>query len=189
MTTLYRLESNKEEGNKEERLRRIKNHVHKNMHLEKTINAWKSATNFLGKIHVTTEEHAAEREQLLAAKAEELKISKKEEEEYGDCIEIKIPKGKKRGHDPSKSKESDVLRYRVTCERSGKHAFESKDVAMVVGGELQDKYHWVVDLSTYHLEVVCKLRNGMQQIINDKIEDFLKIKCTNKKFCPPEFLR
>lgn len=67
---------------------------------------------------------------------------------------------KKRGQDPSESKENDVLRYRVTCERNGKHSFESNDVAKVIGGELQEKYHWIVDLYTYHLEIVCKLMQG-----------------------------
>lgn len=67
---------------------------------------------------------------------------------------------KKRGQDPSESKENDVLRYRVTCERNGEHSFESNDVAKVVGGELQEKYHWIVDLYTYHLEIVCKLMQG-----------------------------
>nr|XP_012221452.1 PREDICTED: THUMP domain-containing protein 3-like [Linepithema humile] len=148
------------ENNKEADLQKIKDHVHKSVHLEKAMNAWKSATNFLGKIYPTIEEHAAEKEKALATKVEELKMSKEKDPLDWDCSELETPKGKKRGQDPSESKEDDVLRYRVTCERSGKHAFESKDVAMVIGGELQDKYHWMVDLSMYHLEVVCKLTDG-----------------------------
>lgn len=157
MTTLEAFENNKEAD-----LQKIKDHVHKSMRLEKAINAWKQATNFLGKAYPTIEEHAAEKERALATKVEELKISKKDDPLDWDCSESKTSKGKKRGQDPSSSKEDDILRYRVTCERSGEHAFESKDVATIIGGELQDKYHWMVDLSMYHLEIVCKLTDGMQ---------------------------
>ncbi|CAL1685252.1 unnamed protein product [Lasius platythorax] len=96
-------------------------------------------------------------------KTEELEIHNEEkgEHEPSECdISQKKElenKGKKRGQDPSESKESDILRYRVTCERNGKHAFESKDIARITGEVVQDKYHWVVDLTKYHLEVVCKL--------------------------------
>ncbi|XP_025987870.1 THUMP domain-containing protein 3 [Solenopsis invicta] len=128
---------------------------------KKTLEAWKCATDFKGKLYPTIEEYSAAKEQNLIVKAEMLKLRNKEQEEKDpfdwDVSEMKEEKGKKRGQDPSQSKESDILKYRVTCERSGKHVVESKDVAGVIGEVLQDKFHWLVDLSTYHLEIVCKL--------------------------------
>ncbi|XP_012531430.1 THUMP domain-containing protein 3 isoform X2 [Monomorium pharaonis] len=128
---------------------------------KKTLKAWKCATDFKGKLYPTIEEYTAAKEQDLIVKAEMLKIRNKEQEEKDpldwNVSEMKEEKGKKRGQDPSKSEENDVLKYRVTCERSGKHTVESTDVARVIGEVLQDKFHWLVDLSMYHLEIVCKL--------------------------------
>lgn len=131
---------------------------------KKTLEAWKHMTNFKGKLYPTIDEYNVAKGQDLVAKAKMLEIRNKEKEEKDPCdwdvSEMKEEKGKKRGQDPSKSDENDVLKYRVTCERSGKHAVESKDVATVIGEVLQDKFHWIVDLSMYHLEVVCKLIDG-----------------------------
>ncbi|RLU23553.1 hypothetical protein DMN91_003758 [Ooceraea biroi] len=137
--------------------------VNKSTNLSKGLDAWKRATNFKGKLYPTIEEYNVAKEQALAAKTEvsEIDNEKKEEEEpKSESKEKDAPdarKKKKRGQDPSESKEDDILKYRVTCERTGEHSFESNDVAKVVGGELQEKYHWIVDLCTYHLEIVCKL--------------------------------
>ncbi|XP_018303621.1 THUMP domain-containing protein 3 isoform X2 [Mycetomoellerius zeteki] len=128
---------------------------------KKTLEAWKCATSFKGKLYPTTEEHVEAKKEDLVAKTEMLEMRNKEKEKKDpydwDVSEMKEEKGKKRGQDPSKSQENDILKYRVTCERSGKHAVESKDVARVIGEVLQDKFHWLVDLSMYHLEIVCKL--------------------------------
>ncbi|KAL6265245.1 hypothetical protein P5V15_002164 [Pogonomyrmex californicus] len=139
---------------------------------KKTLDAWKCATNFKGKLYPTIEEYTAVKEQHLVAKAEMLKIRNKEKEDKDpldwNISEMKVDKEKKRGQDPLKAEESDVLKYRVTCERIGKHAFESKDVARVIGEVLQDKFHWLVDLSTYHLEIVCK-------VIDDQLITHLRV--------------
>ncbi|XP_011689457.1 PREDICTED: THUMP domain-containing protein 3-like [Wasmannia auropunctata] len=127
----------------------------------KTLEAWKCATSFKGKLFPTAEEYIEAKKQNLVEKTEMLEMRNKEKEEKDpldwDVSGMKEERGKKRGQDPSQSKENDILKYRVTCERSGKHAVESKDVARVVGEVLQDKFHWLVDLSMYHLEIVCKL--------------------------------
>lgn len=131
---------------------------------KKTLEAWKCMTSFKGKLYPTIEEYAVAKEEDLAARAKMLEMRNKKKEEKDpldwDVSEMKEEKGRKRGQDPSKSEEKDVLKYRVTCERSGKHSVESKDVARVVGEVLQDKFHWIVDLSMYHLEIVCKLIDG-----------------------------
>ncbi|KYN20046.1 PREDICTED: THUMP domain-containing protein 3-like [Trachymyrmex cornetzi] len=128
---------------------------------KKTLEAWKCATSFKGKLYPTNEEYVEAKKEDLVAKTEMLEMRNKEKgkkDPYDwNVSEMKEEKGKKRGQDPSKSQENDILKYRVTCERSGKHAIESKDVARVIGEILQDKFHWLVDLSMYHLEIVCKL--------------------------------
>lgn len=228
--------------------------VHKNMNLNKALDAWKRATSFKGKLYPTKEEYTAAKEQILLTKTEALEMknnkegqdssselkedkggkeqdpseSKKDDKKEGqdpseskeddkkegqdpseskedndknegqdlleskenndkkreqDLLESKRDKGKKRGQDPSASKEEDLLAYRVTCERTGKHKFESGDIARVVGGELQDKYLWIVDLSTYYLEIVCKLIESMEKtriknikkLIENKRRSFLTI--------------
>lgn len=130
---------------------------------KKALEAWKRATSFKGKLYPTTEEYAEAKNQHLVAKTEMLEMRNKEKEEKDplDVSEMKEEKDKKRGQDPSKSEESDILKYRVTCERRGKHAIESQDVARIIGEVLQDKFHWLVDLSMYHLEIVCKLIDGV----------------------------
>ncbi|KAG5307653.1 THUM3 protein, partial [Pseudoatta argentina] len=139
---------------------------------KKTLEAWKCATSFKGKLYPTTEEHVEAKKEDLVAKTEMLELRNKEKEKKDpydwDVSEMKEEKGKKKGQDPSKSQENDILKYRVTCERNGKHAVESKDVARVIGEVLQDKFHWLVDLSMYHLEIVCKL-------INDQLITHLRV--------------
>jgi len=135
---------------------------------KKPLEAWKHMTNFKGKLYPTIEEYAIAKEQDIAAKAKMLEIRNKEKEDKDpldwDVSEMKEERGKKRGQDPSKSDENDVLKYRVTCERNGKHAVESTDVARVIGEVLQDKFYWIVDLSMYHLEIVCKLVDGTKKL-------------------------
>jgi len=53
-----------------------------------------------------------------------------------------------------------VLRFRATCYRSGKHEFTSMQAACEFGGELQQKFNWVVDLTRYDADVVISLDNG-----------------------------
>lgn len=152
--------------NKEADLELFKDVVQKHMSLNKGLDIWKRAACFMGKLYPTLEEYNSVKEQVSAIKEKEKAsvIKEKEEEKDKDREEEKIKekeleatRGRKRGVDPSESKEGDIVRYRVTCERSGEHTFESTDVAYVIGGELQTKYHWLVDLSKYHLEVICKL--------------------------------
>lgn len=151
-------------NDKETDLKSVYNYVASNLDEKwrKALDAWKCATRFMGKLYPTIEEYIAAKEQTLVTKTEVLEIHDEEKGEHEpselDTQKKEIEnKGKKRGKDPSESEESDVLTYRVTCERAGKHAFESKDVARITGELVQDKYHWVVDLTKYHLEVVCKL--------------------------------
>ncbi|CAK9826149.1 tRNA (guanine(6)-N2)-methyltransferase THUMP3 [Anthophora retusa] len=133
------------ETSKKDDLQLFKDTVHNDMKLEKCLNAWKRITGFQGKIYPTAEEYnSVEKDRKLS----------------NTVVESTTVRGRKRGQDPADAKEDEILRYRVTCERTGKHSFESADVARVIGGELQDKYLWLVDLSTYYLEILCKLVNN-----------------------------
>lgn len=135
---------------KEADLELFKDVVHKHMSLNKSLDIWKRATCFMGQLYPTLEEYNSSKEQAPAIKEKEK--------------ESKDNKARKRGVDPSESMEGDILRYRVTGDRTGTHTFESTDVACVIGGELQTKYHWMVDLSKYHLEIICKLTERTREI-------------------------
>lgn len=143
---------------------------------KKTLETWKCMTSFKGKLYPTIEEYTVAKEQDLVVKAEMLALRNKEQKEKDpldwNVSEMKEEKGKKRGQDPATSDENDVLKYRVTCERSGKHAVESKDVARVIGEVLQDTFHWIVDLSMYHLEILCKLIDGTKN--HNRLKNFNK---------------
>ncbi|XP_015439617.1 PREDICTED: THUMP domain-containing protein 3-like [Dufourea novaeangliae] len=132
------------ESDKEADLQLFKDSVLSSMKLEKTLNAWKRVTDFQGKVYPTIAEYS---------------VAEKDRKLTNTNTTIATCRGRKRGQDPAEAKENEILRYRVTCERSGKHSFESADVARAIGGELQDKYCWLVDLSSYHLEILCKLTN------------------------------
>ena len=145
---------------RESDLTMIKNTVLNDMKLEKYLNAWKEVSRYPGKIYPTAEEWKT------AADIYDFEIA----ENVVD--EVVSSKGRKRGCDPSLAKDHSVLSYRVTCERTGKHSFESGQVAAAIGGELQDKYHWIVDLTMYHLEVVCKVTQGSShQLLNFRIQN------------------
>jgi hypothetical protein len=152
------------EQDKKADLESLGDSIRKNTNLMRGLDAWKRVTDFKGKLYPTIEEYTTAKEQILAAKTEMLETNNKEEEKEEPKSKFKeidfaldTRRKKKRGQDPSESTEDNVLRYRVTCERTGKHSFESNDVAKVVGGELQEKYHWIVDLYRYYLEIVCKV--------------------------------
>lgn len=134
---------------KEADLQLFKDAVNNNMKLEKALNAWKSVTKFHGKIYPTIEEY---------------NLVEKDRKLSNTIVSPATQRVKKRGQDPSNTKKDEILRYRVTCERSGKHTFESSDVARIIGGELQDKYHWLVDLSAYYLEIVCKVTGSKYNV-------------------------
>ncbi|XP_034239320.1 uncharacterized protein LOC117644159 [Thrips palmi] len=57
-----------------------------------------------------------------------------------------------------------VLRFRATCFRVGKHSFGSMEVAREFGGELQDKFNWVVDLVNFNAEIVLFLFKDSAQV-------------------------
>ncbi|XP_008551672.1 tRNA (guanine(6)-N2)-methyltransferase THUMP3 [Microplitis demolitor] len=119
--------------------------------LDKSINAWKKFTKFPGKIFPSIEEYEKVVDTHKAAKEEQKKNS---------ADEKSVPGKKKRGKDPASANENDILSYRVSCERSGIHAFESQEVAVNLGGEFNDLYNWIVDLTDYQLEILYKITHG-----------------------------
>lgn len=57
-----------------------------------------------------------------------------------------------------------VLRFRATCFRVGKHCFGSMEVAREFGGELQEKFNWVVDLVNFNVEVILSIHKDSAQV-------------------------
>lgn len=55
---------------------------------------------------------------------------------------------------------SDVLKYRVTCERSFNHSFTSVEAQHMYGAILNDKYNWVVALDDFDLNIILYIAGG-----------------------------
>lgn len=54
-----------------------------------------------------------------------------------------------------------VPKFRVTCHRvGGQHSFTSMDAAWVFGGELHDKYNWLIDLTNHNLEIILQIQEN-----------------------------
>ena len=51
-------------------------------------------------------------------------------------------------------RDPDLPAFRVTCYRSGKHIFQSPQVAFHFGGTVQDYFGWNVNLKNFDIEVV-----------------------------------
>lgn len=70
-----------------------------------------------------------------------------------------------------------MLRFRATCFRVGKHSFGSMEVAREFGGELQDKFNWVVDLVNFNAEVILFLLKGIWNFSYISVFFILGISC------------
>ncbi|KAF7989663.1 hypothetical protein HCN44_008337 [Aphidius gifuensis] len=135
--------------NAELNLQRVIDSSHNYKQLKKCLNAWKSITKYPGKLYPTHQEYESAVSQYNVKKEENKNLIV--EEKRGS---------RKRGCDPSLAKEDSILSYRVTCERNGKHTFDSSKIATIIGGELQDQYHWIVDLTSYQLEILSRVNNS-----------------------------
>lgn len=54
--------------------------------------------------------------------------------------------------------EEDLLKFRVTCNRVGKHTVSSGESERAFGGTLNDTYLWLVDLDDYDIEINLNIR-------------------------------
>ncbi|GLV37658.1 hypothetical protein CBL_13931 [Carabus blaptoides fortunei] len=59
----------------------------------------------------------------------------------------------------------DLLKYRVTCDRTGQnHSFSSNEAAYRFGGEINNRYNWIVALSDWDLNVILRIQNDFAMI-------------------------
>lgn len=56
--------------------------------------------------------------------------------------------------------ENNILKYRVSCNRSFSHSFTSVEAQHGYGGIINDKYNWVVALDDYDLNIILYIVNG-----------------------------
>lgn len=120
------------------------------------LNCWKDIVNFEGVLYPSREEYL---------KAIESMSNERAAEEHSACAEATDePVENASLNDRSKNdailNNIGVLRYRVTCNRSGKHTFGSQDAARSFGGKLQDKFNWVVNLDEFNMEVILNLQES-----------------------------
>ena len=123
----------------------------------KYLNFWKGVVNFEGVLYPSREEYL----EAIAAIPSECPFG-------DDSATVSASPDEPLENDPlldgsrkkSTINNTGVVRYRVTCYRSGKHTFGSQDAARSFGGKLQDKFNWIVDLDEFHLEVILQLRDS-----------------------------
>ncbi|XP_034939436.1 THUMP domain-containing protein 3-like [Chelonus insularis] len=148
-----------DKNDKDINLELLKNLVNTNTQLTKYLNAWKQFIEFRGKIYPTLEEYTSTVQSYKAEK-------EKRDDDLKDKSSVRGKR--KRGADPSLCEENDVLSFRVTCERNGTHNFSSRDASGALGGKFQDKFHWIVDLTSHQLEILCRIADN-ETILNLRI--------------------
>ncbi|XP_075216235.1 tRNA (guanine(6)-N(2))-methyltransferase THUMP3-like [Lycorma delicatula] len=134
---------------KEEDMEKIKQLVN-DLDLKRALQVWKSYIKFDGIIFPTMEEYL---------KADEIRKKEKLIASSGGNVEVKDVE-ENNVQETAESEIVNVLRFRATCNRTGNHPFTSNDVARDFGGQLQDNYHWIVDLSSYNLEVLLNINEN-----------------------------
>ncbi len=56
-----------------------------------------------------------------------------------------------------------IPKFRCTCYRSGSgHSFSSMDAARSIGGAIQDKFQWKVQMKGFDIEVVVNIDKGIR---------------------------
>jgi hypothetical protein len=132
---------------------RVIGELTKKIEWDKYLDFWKGVADFQGVLHPSREAYL----EAVAAIATESTTADEPDrlESSDDAINL----GK------SSLYNKGVLRYRVTCHRSGKHTFGSQDAARSFGGQLQDMFNWVVNLDEFHLEVILQLRDRKLKFI------------------------
>lgn len=105
---------------------------------------WEDCVDFNGVLFPTKEEHDSSLESKLEL------LGKLDSEVLTDRIIVT----------KMLNASSNVLRFRVTCNRSGKHSFTSMEAARDFGGRLHDLCHWVVDLTSYNIDIVLNISNS-----------------------------
>lgn len=119
---------------------------------EKYLNFWQKVIKFKGNLYPSETEYL----NLITQVSNKNKLEAKNNEE--------VDTGTLCNTDPVISQVHDILRFRVTCYRSGQHSFGSQDAARSFGGKLQDRFHWCVNLDDYQLEVILHIKNGKSNL-------------------------
>ncbi|XP_074054753.1 tRNA (guanine(6)-N(2))-methyltransferase THUMP3 [Macrotis lagotis] len=72
-----------------------------------------------------------------------------------------IEKEKEVKESPKEETESQVLKFRVTCNRAGEnHNFTSNEAARDFGGAVQDYFKWKADMTNFDVEVLLNVHNN-----------------------------
>uniref|UniRef100_A0A1B6FXC5 THUMP domain-containing protein n=1 Tax=Cuerna arida TaxID=1464854 RepID=A0A1B6FXC5_9HEMI len=126
---------------------------------------WKECTKFHGNLYPTKEEH----DESLKNKLDQL--GKLNHQRLTDKIvetdalnSTSLRLADRIAETDILNSTSNVLRFRVTCNRSGTHTFGSMDAARDLGGALHDVFNWVVDLTSYNIDIVLNIIDSMAYV-------------------------
>ncbi|GLH00129.1 THUMP domain-containing protein 3 [Gryllus bimaculatus] len=154
----------------------------------KVIDIWRSVSKFKGKCFPSKEEYleASLKEtslkqivQDLWKEREVIEVTEKQQHvdkestvcgghkykdkrnELKQSIMRKIDRKSMYRNSDQRLEEDKVLKFRMTCYRSGNHCVTSQEVACSLGGKLQEKFNWIVDLVNHDLEAVTNIREDL----------------------------
>ncbi|XP_018917667.2 tRNA (guanine(6)-N(2))-methyltransferase THUMP3 isoform X2 [Bemisia tabaci] len=147
--------------NKEDDAEQIKDLVNR-IDWTKCLKAWADIMSCGREFYPTLEqyEEAVKRKKRSQRSKKKIKLEQKADEvplEDDESTKLLSDEEIEKLPEPSSTGKPDylnVLAFRVTCYRTGKHSFQSQEAAEYFGGALQDKFHWIVDLVNYDLEIV-----------------------------------
>lgn len=154
-------------NDKEKDLKLIKNTVH-SFDWEKALTIWQEVFNFKGIVYPALEDYN------YAVGFEKKKVKDdNDNEKFKSNSFHYIKTDLEKALDDVVGDSSDdetkqacpltkqIPRFRVTCNRVGeRHSFTSMEAAWVFGGKLQDKFHWIVDLSNYDIDVILEINKS-----------------------------
>lgn len=144
---------------------------------KKSLAIWKSFVGFEGITFPSEDEYIKAEEKRREAKSK-LASSNETKNESGNLQVINEQNKKEQGSTKDNAIENGpgILKFRATCNRVGKHEFTSMDAARDFGGQLQDSYHWLVDLTCFDLEVLLNINESEYHFANEIIfHSFLTI--------------
>lgn len=153
---------------------------------DKAVEHWKNVSGFKGKCFPSKEEYYKAYHEEIALKGRVKELSVEENQSHIRTLSVEensalpqkvkdykekrnalkqsiITKAERQAlyqNSDNRQEESKVVKFRMTCYRTGTHSFSSPEVACYLGGKLQDKFNWVVSLVHHDLEAVVNIREN-----------------------------
>lgn len=129
---------------------------------KKYMSIWRQVTNYNGVLYPSTEQFEKYNvilRQKKNTRHEVKNIESKSAEESGIIsTDINVTSNKEEKLQQNEITGENLLKFRVTCNRVGKHTVSSAESARAFGGKLNDTYLWLVDLDDYDIDISLQIK-------------------------------